>query len=704
MTGGCGCGCGGGCGGTGAAGAGPCAGASGCGCCAGVQPLTPAPLSNRPGLSQIAYRVGTHGSFLATMEAALSGAAEPALNALGVRTADDPSIAFLDCWATVADVLTFYTERIANEGYLRTATELRSVFELAQLTGYRVRPGLGASAHLAYTLQANPAKVTAVVIPKGSQAMSVPGPGQQPQAFETSDDLTAQQPWNTLPVRATTPATITQAQLSAFPAAVSLQGAALAIHPGNRMVFFAESATPDPGSTRVPMSVQAVSVDASAGVTTLTLLPDPPSASPGTGAPEAPARAPGQAQATAPCDGPLPNLAGLITPLEVRPSVPPLDSAHLARTVTSVFQAGSDVAPQLLTGLAPRLGPGLYQAWAGTTIPADTPLTAAAVQRVKAGVFGATAPPQPITDASGAPAGTREWPLSGSITARIDAVADATSPGVQPPLITVTIDGPAGQPGSMSFAANDPPTSTMQLTSGPQAVNMSVSPQRSGTGGPGPQGEAATIPSFDLVFTLSGGITASIEISGRYPLTDPQVTIGTGGTPYQPVPGHIIRNSVLGGDQVISLTGSAGAPAHLEVVVDDRECPGTARRHRPRRTVRPGGAVRMGRHRAGRHGHGGYRADPRGRRRLQDRLRPVRQGHPADPRPAVAGQLRSPALRGPADHGIRAERPGDTGPDRRPLARPGRFDRARRPVRRAADRALADHHRRANRPAGRHHR
>ena len=210
-----------------------------------MQALTPAAIGNRPGLSQIAYRVGTHGSFLATMRgrAVRRRRARPATR-WRARTPDDPSIAFLDCWATVADVLTFYTERIANEGYLRTATELRSVLELARLTGYRLRPGLGASAYLAYTLQVNPAKVTAVVIPKGSQAMSVPGPGQQPQAFETTDDLHAQQPWNTLPVRATTPATITEAQLSAVPGpAVSLQGAALAINPGNRMVFFAEPAT-----------------------------------------------------------------------------------------------------------------------------------------------------------------------------------------------------------------------------------------------------------------------------------------------------------------------------------------------------------------------------------------------------------------------------------------------------------------------------
>ena len=61
----------------------------------------------------------------------------------------------LDAWAAVADVLTFYQERIANEGYLRTATERRSVLELARLVGYQPRPGVASSVYLAYTLDDN---------------------------------------------------------------------------------------------------------------------------------------------------------------------------------------------------------------------------------------------------------------------------------------------------------------------------------------------------------------------------------------------------------------------------------------------------------------------------------------------------------------------------------------------------------------------
>jgi len=115
-------------------------GLDGCGCCAGTGARVPETVDNRPGLPAVAYRVGTHASFRAHLLAALSaGGAPPAgapagwtppLRALSART-DDFTVALLDAWAAVGDVLTFYQERIANESWLRTATERRSVLELA---------------------------------------------------------------------------------------------------------------------------------------------------------------------------------------------------------------------------------------------------------------------------------------------------------------------------------------------------------------------------------------------------------------------------------------------------------------------------------------------------------------------------------------------------------------------------------------------
>src|SRR3954466_16344384 len=141
-----------------------------CDCCEGVEALTPIAVFNRPGLDAIAFRVGTHGSFLETMKARLSSADFPRIASLTTRETRDASIALLDAWATVGDVLTFYQERIANEGYLRTAVERRSVLELARLIGYRMRPGVAASVHLAYTIDT--AFTGEAIIPAGTRSTS----------------------------------------------------------------------------------------------------------------------------------------------------------------------------------------------------------------------------------------------------------------------------------------------------------------------------------------------------------------------------------------------------------------------------------------------------------------------------------------------------------------------------------------------------
>src|SRR4029077_9356100 len=132
---------------------------------------------------------------------------------LTTRDPGDFSIALLDGWATVADVLTFYQERIAGEGYLRTATGRRSILELARLVGYALRPGVAATVYLTYTIDEDrsvtPPKPFATTIPKGSRSQSVPGPGELPQSFETSDDLEARSEWNNLQVRLSQPQNIT---------------------------------------------------------------------------------------------------------------------------------------------------------------------------------------------------------------------------------------------------------------------------------------------------------------------------------------------------------------------------------------------------------------------------------------------------------------------------------------------------------------
>ena len=121
------------------------------------------------------------------------------LNDLTTRQLNDPSLAMLDAWSTVADVLTFYQERIANEGYLPTATERRSILELANLVGYKLRPGVAASTFLAFTVENG----HELIIPQGTRAQSIPGPNELPQSFETSQDLYAKDVWSSMPSRQT---------------------------------------------------------------------------------------------------------------------------------------------------------------------------------------------------------------------------------------------------------------------------------------------------------------------------------------------------------------------------------------------------------------------------------------------------------------------------------------------------------------------
>lgn len=181
-----------------------------CGCCAGIAVMTPQGERNLPGLDEVVYRTGTWATFKQSILARLSSAEYPALSYLKTRDEDDFSIALIDAASVVLDILTFYQERLANESYLRTATQLRSLTELARLIAYRPAPGVAASAYLAFTLKAatglppNPGS-SAITIPKGTQVQSVPAQGQKPQTFETSTDIAAKADWNALAVQTAVP-------------------------------------------------------------------------------------------------------------------------------------------------------------------------------------------------------------------------------------------------------------------------------------------------------------------------------------------------------------------------------------------------------------------------------------------------------------------------------------------------------------------
>ncbi|MFI2189502.1 putative baseplate assembly protein [Streptomyces sioyaensis] len=234
---------------------------------AGGRDTRPAPVWNRPGLPELRYRVATYDTFLDAMLARLPRAGNTALAGLTTREPDDPSIALLDAFAVLADVLTFYQERIANEGYLRTATEQASLVRLGRLVGHRRRPTLAASTHLAYTLDAG----ARTVVPAGSRVTSRPAPGGLPQTYETSEDLVARAEWNRLSVRTTRPPSLT-ADVAAHMPSLDIAGAQHTLRPGDRLLF-----TYDDPRLNLTRLVDGARPDPAHGRTTVVLkVPDAP--------------------------------------------------------------------------------------------------------------------------------------------------------------------------------------------------------------------------------------------------------------------------------------------------------------------------------------------------------------------------------------------------------------------------------------------
>ncbi len=376
-----------------------------CGCCDGAR-TTPEPTFNRPRLNTLRYRIGTHASFLESMQAALTIGRDPALDGLTTRAPDDATIALLDAWATVADVLTFYQERIVNEGYLRTATERRLVLELGRLVGYALRPGVSASTFLAYTLEQG----YDVEIPAGSRAQSLPGPGQLPQPFETAAALEARAAWNDLEPRRSRPADITRDH-AGDPTAIHLHGTSANLKANDRVLLqfdtsdenaADENAADENEKPPYRRVVAAAEPDAARNYTKVTLQPD------------AGKRVDSEGRTLTSS-----SFITMVAALNVEPPLRPASGAQMSRDVNHTFAPTSDVGKRLLAVANPLLKDTLYDAWRSATLTPPPALISVDAMRVKAALFGHNAPLKPIINKqSGAIEGTEEW-LLGSTRATI---------------------------------------------------------------------------------------------------------------------------------------------------------------------------------------------------------------------------------------------------------------------------------------------
>ncbi len=242
-----------------------------CGCCEGT-PETPV-LHNPPGQSALSYRIGTHGTLLARMQARLHQWTLPdgdhadtrPLAALTTRAPDDLSIGLLDAWAVVGDVLTFYQERLANEGFLLTATERRSVLELARAIGYELRPGVAAGVYLAFTVDVGKGSPGEALIEAGTQVQSLPtSQDELPQTFETDEAFTAFAAWNTLYPRLRRPQAVTLDGPDLY-----LEGIGLNLQAGDLLLLIETDADGTVVGT-APRHLRTVEVDHKANLTYVT--------------------------------------------------------------------------------------------------------------------------------------------------------------------------------------------------------------------------------------------------------------------------------------------------------------------------------------------------------------------------------------------------------------------------------------------------
>lgn len=402
-----------------------------CGCCEGLEKVVPLSTANRPYLDALSYRVGTHATFLETMVARITDhyldiATETGevksirpLQYLRVHSPDDPSIAMMDAWAVVADVLTFYQERIANEGYLGTATERRSILELARLVGYNLQPGVSASVFLAFNLE----KGYDVTIDPGMRVQSLPGPGELPQSFETSEPLEARTVWNSLGVRLTQPQNITLqniSQDSAQQGAISsiyLDGIATRLQPNDLLLFLFNIGDP------VLRQVEAVDAQAAESRTVIILQSISNAAvvvtvgKPMEGGTLTAVSADKPQDAASQKSNPMANL---LQSLLRTPSLPPASPRQLQRSLknavdpslNNVYGSQSDISPQLLLAFSPELKNTFYPAWLNATFDSSaSSLDSIQALRIKSAPFGHNAPLELVLYARKVPQ-YAEWSLA----------------------------------------------------------------------------------------------------------------------------------------------------------------------------------------------------------------------------------------------------------------------------------------------------
>lgn len=217
----------------------------------------PRVVTNTPGLNAISYRADDFTGFRRALLTPLDGEQSlgpwrPAPGDLGLQ--------MIEWWAYLADILTFYNERIANESYLGTAQFPESIAGLVDLLGYAPAPGLAATGQIgAIRTSTRPAE--ALVIPAGMQISSTATPGVPAQTFEVASAGTFPGPTD---VFATLPPDPRLRVTATGPASVLLAGRVSGAKPGDQLLL-AEAGWDGTGDNWSQVTVGTVSPETDPG-------------------------------------------------------------------------------------------------------------------------------------------------------------------------------------------------------------------------------------------------------------------------------------------------------------------------------------------------------------------------------------------------------------------------------------------------------
>lgn len=222
-------------------------------------------MSASPPDDALSARLGDAASFRAEMRELIprvvvdSGghALSRPLARLNLDMPGDPTLALVDAFAEVADILSFYQDRVLNEAYLSTAVEYRSLALIGRGLGESPGAFVGASAQLAVFAQPG----EPVQVPQGAPIQATPpasrgapasgtaaaGAGATTGAaaiaaapvFETATALTAVPALNTLTPLQTRPAWVTPDATQLL-----LAGTGLGLQVGDFLLFKRASPAP----------------------------------------------------------------------------------------------------------------------------------------------------------------------------------------------------------------------------------------------------------------------------------------------------------------------------------------------------------------------------------------------------------------------------------------------------------------------------